>query len=321
MMGTRKKLGEILLEAGLLDGFQLQAALGHQRQWGGRLGEIVVSKGFTSEDALAECLAAQLDLPRMDLYAVGVDPQAAKLLPADMAERHGVVPVQIEGHEGERGAFVWVATADPTNLSALDEVQFRSGKRVRAAVVTASQLEAALRHAYHGAPLEPPPERGIELDRETRELPGEEMFEPPAGDDADLPFLDAEEVDVSAGEVDVSMDEAGAAAAPPARAAAEPSSVEADMAALGLGDELPAPASAAPAAVVRGTLVENRPPDLAGHEQAILDALDALAAGEEAPAEVQRFVNPTQMVSALVRLLIRKGVIDEAAFVEELQRK
>ena len=57
------------------------------------------------------------------------------------------------------------------------------------------------------------------------------------------------------------------------------------------------------------------------HARAILDAIDALADGEPAPEAMQRYVNPTQMVAALIRLLIRQGVIDETAFVDELNRK
>ena len=257
---ARKKLGEILVESGLLDDLQLRSALGHQRDHGGRLGEVLVKEGFASEDEIAECLAAQLDLPRMDLFESGVEPAAARLLPVEMAERHEVLPVRLEGEEGERGAFVWVAMSDPTNLIALDEVQFRTGKRVRPVVVTATQARAAIEHAYHGEPLSAPVPAapvGVHAGGGAASVALEEAVD----EDDDLPAIDIDPL---------SEEEEGA--------------LDADQ------------------------------------QAAILAGLDSIL-GKGSSAEQEGFADPVELVSAVVRLLIRKGVLDESELVEELQRK
>lgn len=342
----RKKLGEILLEAGVVDQFQLQAALGHQRQWGGRLGEIIVGKGFTTADAIADGLATQMGLPRVALGPDDLDPRAAQLLPEEMAERHGLVPFAIEGTGGDRSTTLIIATSDPTNLTALDEVQFRTGKRVKAAVATEAAVQAALRHVYHGEPLTQaeapeaphPPERTIELDAgpvaaATAPTPpavgigpdegplggsdwnldagvsalGGAAGSPLAGGGDGLPEVDPEMLE----EVDAEPvnDDAGWG-------------VDADLDALGLGGSASAaPAAPTPAAAPAPADAAARPVVDDAQARAILDAIDALANGADAPAAVQRYVNPTQMVAALIRLLIRRGVIEETAIVEELQRK
>ena len=66
-MAEKKKLGEMLVEAGLIDNIQLQAALGHQRQWGGKLGEIIIEMGFINEHTLADFFEAHLNIPCLDL--------------------------------------------------------------------------------------------------------------------------------------------------------------------------------------------------------------------------------------------------------------
>lgn len=271
---ARKKLGEILVESELLDELQLRAALGLQREKGGRLGEVLVKEGFTSEDEIAECLAAQLDLPRMDLYESGIQPAASRLLPREMAESHEVIPVLFEGEDGERGSFVWVATADPTNLLALDEVQFRTGKRVRPVVVTWTQLQAGIKHAYYGEPLVPPEppsisgqSMGWDLEDTEAEAPTVEADEEDDDDDDDLPAI----------EVDTEGD----------TMAEEDSPTE---------------------------------PSLEGRE-VISAGIGSLLAGEIPDPGFRVLVSSDQLLSALLRLLSRKGVFSEEEIVEELQRK
>jgi type IV pilus assembly protein PilB len=56
-MAETKKLGELLKDAGLIDDFQLQAALSHQRNWGGKLGAILIDLEFVRDDDLAKIIA------------------------------------------------------------------------------------------------------------------------------------------------------------------------------------------------------------------------------------------------------------------------
>jgi len=58
-MAAKKQLGQILLEAGAIDEFQLKSALGYQKQWGGRLGKVLVENRFITEKALVEAIHQQ----------------------------------------------------------------------------------------------------------------------------------------------------------------------------------------------------------------------------------------------------------------------
>src|SRR2546430_2712882 len=84
-MPPRKRLGQLLTELGVIDEHQLQSALGHQKQWGGKLGGILVQKGFCSEDAVVAALTKHLGIPRVKLAQVKIDPRAASAARAGAA--------------------------------------------------------------------------------------------------------------------------------------------------------------------------------------------------------------------------------------------
>ncbi len=150
-----RQLGQILLDAGLLDDLQLRSALGHQRQWGGRLGRILVELRFIDEAALAETLAKQLGLESVRITGDGIDAKLLKLVPQAVAERYWVFPVAAK--EGGRGAgALTIAVADPTNLAAVEDLRFHTGKRIEVVVAPESDIESAIRRYYYGddsAPL------------------------------------------------------------------------------------------------------------------------------------------------------------------------
>ncbi len=148
-MAARKRIGELLLEAGVIDRFQLESALVHQRQWGGPLGRILVDNGFVSEALLMKSLASQLRLPLLNLDQQHIHEKVIEQLPADLAETYNVIPVRVQFQEG-RGSILFLAMADPTNVEAIDAVQFRTGKRVSPVLAPEGQLERAIRRHYHG---------------------------------------------------------------------------------------------------------------------------------------------------------------------------
>ena len=118
--GSRRRLGDLLIEAGLLSEQQLKIALNEQRKWGGRLGRTVVEMGFVTETAIGQVLAKQLSLPSFDLDTQTVNPQAATWMRLDLCERYGVFPLGIN----HRDRTISVATSDPTNLEHLSAIEF-----------------------------------------------------------------------------------------------------------------------------------------------------------------------------------------------------
>jgi len=154
-----RKLGELLQAAGVIDELQLKSALAHQRQWGGRLGHILLDLHFIDDLTLARTLAEQLGLQILSLRTAPLDLKALQFLPQALAERLLVFPVAFDpGAEG--GGVLTVAFSDPTNLAGLDEIRFQTGKTVQAMVATESEVAWAIRRFYYGEedtePLAPP---------------------------------------------------------------------------------------------------------------------------------------------------------------------
>lgn len=170
-MAPRKRLGEMLVEAGIIDEDQLHAALRHQRQWGGRIGAILVELKLASEEAIVDALAVKLglEIARLDRLEPYAFEQAKGLVPREWAIRNRVFPIAADtGH-------LVVAMSDPSNLALTDELAFRTGRRVKACIAGEHAIDAALR-AHLGA--EAPGQReAIALDVE-EDVEAETLLDP-----------------------------------------------------------------------------------------------------------------------------------------------
>lgn len=144
-MAARKRLGEILLESGIIDVNQLQAALGHQRRWGGRLGQTLVDLKIASEPEIVDALSRMLGFAVLRTDAIRPGPQleaALKLLPQDFALRYNVLAYAADT------VSISVAMSDPSNVDVVDEIRFRTGRRVRIALAGDRELAATIRRLY-----------------------------------------------------------------------------------------------------------------------------------------------------------------------------
>jgi type IV pilus assembly protein PilB len=144
-LSERKKLGELLLETGLLTPEQLKAALERSSKNNVLLGTFLVSEGLVSEEDMAQTLARQFGFPSIDLRRVeNCPPEALKLIPEQMARKYKMVPVGLEGD-----ALV-IAVHDPQTLVNLNSIPELAGRRVRAAVAPESQVPSAIDRFYKG---------------------------------------------------------------------------------------------------------------------------------------------------------------------------
>ena len=144
---TRKRLGEILLERGVIDVDQLNVALAHHRQWGKRLGVSIVEKNFVSEGTITRVLSEVMQIPMVDLAKVVIEPEAVRLLKATTCEEFDVFPIATREHKGRRTLLL--AMVDPLNVAAIDEVAFTTDMTVRPAIAQISSLRAAIDRYYH----------------------------------------------------------------------------------------------------------------------------------------------------------------------------
>lgn len=142
----RRRLGDVLVERGVVTEEQLDDALSAQLEPGKarrRLGRIVVDKGYATERQVAETLADLLGLALVDLGRIAADAEAARLLPRAVAERSRVLVL------AKSGSTVRIAASDPTNVVALDDVRAYTGAATLDVVVaTDSQIRDHLTRAW-----------------------------------------------------------------------------------------------------------------------------------------------------------------------------
>jgi type IV pilus assembly protein PilB len=138
----RKRIGDILVDTGVITPQQLADALAQQRRTRERLGRILVEQGAATERQIAQALAAQLDLPLLTLSSARIDPAAVRLVPEVIARKRKVLPLQLDG-----GHLV-VAMADPLDVFALDDVAIAARRPVKPVVAVESEVEAAIERVY-----------------------------------------------------------------------------------------------------------------------------------------------------------------------------
>ena len=138
----RVPIGQILVEQGSIDGRQLRAGLDWQRRRGGRIGGALLHLGMVDEASLVRALGSQLEVPVIDLATRAVDKDVLRLVPARVIETRRVLPVELLS-ETRRGPLV-VATSDPLDVIALDEVAFASGKAVRPVLASKMQIDVVI---------------------------------------------------------------------------------------------------------------------------------------------------------------------------------
>ena len=143
----RRRLGDVLLERGLLTPEQLQDALTSQRSLVGaqrkRLGKLLVDLGFLTERQVAESLAELLSLDILESSDLLIPLEVARLLPRQVAERAQVLVL------GRTSTGLRIATSDPTNVVALDDVRAYTGSHALTLVVaTASMIQKQIARVW-----------------------------------------------------------------------------------------------------------------------------------------------------------------------------
>jgi MSHA biogenesis protein MshE len=138
----RLRLGDTLVAQNVISAVQLQAALDEQRRSGRKLGQILIEDRITDESTIAEALAQQMKVPYVDLTLDKVQPRIAKLLTETQARKFRALPVD------EVRGVVRIGMADPTDLSAFDEIQRIVGRDIDLVVVTDTRLAAVIDRLY-----------------------------------------------------------------------------------------------------------------------------------------------------------------------------
>ncbi len=138
----KDRIGEMLLRAGVIDEQQLEKSLEIQRTQECKGFEALVKLDFLSEEDLVEFLARELGYPTVYLDEVDVDPDVVNLIKPDVAQKYMAIPYS------RVDSSLHVAMVDPTDLSAIDDINFMTGLQVEVSIASQSEIRKALDMYY-----------------------------------------------------------------------------------------------------------------------------------------------------------------------------
>ncbi|HEY8677454.1 MAG TPA: GspE/PulE family protein [Candidatus Dormibacteraeota bacterium] len=137
-----KRLGELLVENGLLTPSQLDEALQEQKRTRLPLGQVLLAEGVVDEKALAGVLSLHFKVPLIDFARARVEKEALALIPESYARQHTILPIRLQKDELE------VATMDPGDLALLAELKVLTRKRIKPLIGVRSEIDGAIGQFY-----------------------------------------------------------------------------------------------------------------------------------------------------------------------------
>ncbi len=140
---SRRRLGELLVETGLLSRKKLEEALNAQSGSGKRLGQILMEMGAISEEEIAFALAMQLKIPFVDLKDYVISSDVMECLPEGVCRKFLCIPIE------RRDNVLHVSMADPLDLNMIKELQFITGYNIQPAISTPSQILERIQNYYY----------------------------------------------------------------------------------------------------------------------------------------------------------------------------
>lgn len=147
---TKKRLGELLIEAGYIKDEQLQEVLGEQRKTGELLGEVLVRLGMVTEENIAQTLVAQFGIPFMRASQYFIGKEMAKLFPEAMLKQYMFVPVDRIGN------VLVIISAGLLNQDIVNELERATGCKVQAYIGIQSDVRKAIEKHFHAEADETP---------------------------------------------------------------------------------------------------------------------------------------------------------------------
>jgi type IV pilus assembly protein PilB len=139
---VRKRIGECLVQAGLITEHDLQTALDEHKRTGERVGVVLVRMNLASEKQVAKALAFQLGFPFVNLGENPPDPAAVVLIPKEVALKRICVAVTLEKN------LLTVAMSDPLLFSLVQDLEFQTGYRIKQVVATGGDIIEAIQIGY-----------------------------------------------------------------------------------------------------------------------------------------------------------------------------
>jgi len=141
----KKKLGDLLVEVGIITAEQLQEALEEGKIRGGKLGEVLMELGYITEDVLLAFLGKQCGVSYVSLSEYGeIDEEVIKSVPESVARHQTLIPIALDGNT------LTIAMSDPLNVFAIDDLRLMTGKEINVVIASESEIKNAI-EKYYGA--------------------------------------------------------------------------------------------------------------------------------------------------------------------------
>ncbi|MGE5790736.1 MAG: GspE/PulE family protein, partial [Syntrophaceae bacterium] len=141
-MRVRKKLGEMLIDAEVLNEEQLRHFLDEQKKTGMKLGKLLIQQGILSENQMVDLLSQQLKIEKYHPDKYPVDLNLAQVFPADIAQKSQVAPLK------KKGRLLTIAMTDPVDINALDYIESLTNEEVETVVCTERELNQLIGQIY-----------------------------------------------------------------------------------------------------------------------------------------------------------------------------
>lgn len=137
-----KKLGELLIERGVITKGQLEEALKEQRSSLGFIGEIIVSLGFAREEDIVYTLSMQYGFPYLPLENYDIAPEVVKLIPEQVARQYLAVPID------KIGDTLTLVMANPLNPHAIEDIEYITKCRLQIFITTSTDVKSTIDKFY-----------------------------------------------------------------------------------------------------------------------------------------------------------------------------
>lgn len=164
-----ERLGDLLLDANLIDEIQLRVALQEQTETGERLGSALVHLGFIDEAVLAAFLSRQADLPCVNIHGLHIPDEILALIPREMAVERSIIPIR------RSGEVLYLAMSDPFDEKSLSLAAEASGLNIVPMIAPEFRLKRSIERFYADAPEDPVERPSVELGNLVEEIEEENV--------------------------------------------------------------------------------------------------------------------------------------------------
>jgi type IV pilus assembly protein PilB len=148
-MSGGKRIGELLVAAGLVSRTQADEALAEQARSGLRVQDILLARGFLSEAQITQVISNQLSVAWVSLDHVLFTRELLSLVPLEVCEQHNLIPAHFRRGE-HREKILYVAMDDPTCVESMQRVSESTGMHVRPLIAPTTDIRKAIREQYYG---------------------------------------------------------------------------------------------------------------------------------------------------------------------------